>query len=263
MVEDFTGSSLIRAFELIGGFAWLIAVVAVGVALFRRADARSSVAVCCCSWSRRYRSPGTCRHSDRFGLALFMIAMLLVLRGRSSAPASAPARQSGPAYTRRPPLPPRIGAVGSRTLFPPGRCAAGGKMLPAIRLLCARDCGAHGAKHGSSSSASALDESERHRRRCPVWFAGSGRRSCTRKLRCCERARRPAQRLSSVPVKNMASRAAPSVESARCACGLKITKLLRHSDECRVSPRGAGPACCRRTNCSTIRSAALSATCRR
>ena len=35
LVEDFTGSSLIRTFELIGGFAWLIAVLAAGVALPR------------------------------------------------------------------------------------------------------------------------------------------------------------------------------------------------------------------------------------
>jgi hypothetical protein len=45
LVEDFTDSSLIRTFELIGSFAWLIAVAAAGVALFRRAAARSSVAV--------------------------------------------------------------------------------------------------------------------------------------------------------------------------------------------------------------------------
>ena len=44
LVEDFAGSSLIRIFELIGGFAWLIAVVAAGVALFRRGlDVGSSV----------------------------------------------------------------------------------------------------------------------------------------------------------------------------------------------------------------------------
>jgi hypothetical protein len=97
LVESFTDSSLIRTFELIGDFAWLIAVVAAGVALFRRANAGSSVAVVLLlvvsavpiAWHVPPFGPA--------GLALFILAMLLVLRGRSSARSSAPAGQPGPA----------------------------------------------------------------------------------------------------------------------------------------------------------------------
>lgn len=97
LVEDFTGSSLIRTFELIGSFAWLIAVVAAGVALFRRADARSSVAVLLLLLVSAVPITWHVPPFGPVGLALFIIAMLLVLRGRSSARASAPAGQPGPA----------------------------------------------------------------------------------------------------------------------------------------------------------------------
>jgi hypothetical protein len=97
LVEDFTGSSLIRTFELIGGFAWLIAVVAAGVALFRRADARSSVAVVLLLLVSAVPITWHVPPFGPVGLALFIIAMLLVLRGRSSARPSAPAGQPGPA----------------------------------------------------------------------------------------------------------------------------------------------------------------------
>jgi hypothetical protein len=88
LVEDFTGSSLIRTFELTGGFAWLIAVDAAGVALFRRADARSSVAVVLLLLVSAVPITWHVSPSGPVGLALFITAMLLVLRGRSSARAS-------------------------------------------------------------------------------------------------------------------------------------------------------------------------------
>ena len=97
LVEEFTGSSLIRAFELIGGFAWLIAVVAAGVALFRRADPRSSVAVLLLVVLSAVPIVWHVPPFGPVGLALFVIAMLLVLRGRSSAPAATRAGQPGPA----------------------------------------------------------------------------------------------------------------------------------------------------------------------
>ena len=97
LVEEFTGSSVIRAFELIGGFAWLIAVVAAGVALFRRADPRSSVAVLLLVVLSAVPIVWHVPPFGPVGLALFVIAMLLVLRGRSSAPAATRAGQPGPA----------------------------------------------------------------------------------------------------------------------------------------------------------------------
>ena len=88
LVEDFAGSSLLRTFELIGSFAWLIAVVAAGVALFRRADAGSSVAVVLLLLVSAVPITWHVSPSGPVGLALFITAMLLVLRGRSSARAS-------------------------------------------------------------------------------------------------------------------------------------------------------------------------------
>jgi len=118
LVEEFTGSSLIRAFELIGGFAWLIAVVAAGVALFRRADPRSSVAVLLLVLLSAVPIVGAYRRSARS------------VSRSSSSPCSwsyAAGRQ-----LRRPPVPDSLvphsappaaattdGAVGSRTLIVP------------------------------------------------------------------------------------------------------------------------------------------------
>ena len=97
LVEDFTGSSLIRAFELIGGFAWLIAVIAAGVALFRRVDAGSSVAVIVLLVVSAVPIVWHVPPFGPVGLALFLIALLLVLRGRSLRPVPGPARRPGAA----------------------------------------------------------------------------------------------------------------------------------------------------------------------
>ena len=88
LVEDFTGSSLIRTFELIGGIAWLIAVLAAGIALFRRADARSSVAVVLLLLISAVPLTWHVPPFGPAGLALFITATLLVLRSRSMAPIS-------------------------------------------------------------------------------------------------------------------------------------------------------------------------------
>jgi hypothetical protein len=97
LVEDFTGSSLIGVFELIGGFAWLIAVVAAGVALFRRADTPSSVAVILLLLVSAVPIVWHVPPFGPVGLALFLIAMLLILHGRSSRPGPAAAGRHGPA----------------------------------------------------------------------------------------------------------------------------------------------------------------------
>ena len=97
LVEDFTGSSLIRAFELIGGFAWLLAVIAAGVALFRRVDAPSSVAVILLLVVSAVPIVWHVPPFGPVGLALFLIALLLVLRGRSLRPVPGPAGRPGAA----------------------------------------------------------------------------------------------------------------------------------------------------------------------
>jgi hypothetical protein len=84
LVEDYAGSPLISTLEPIATTAWLIAAVAAGVALFRRTDARSSSAVVVLllvsaipiSWHVPPFGPA--------GLALFITATVLVLRGRSA-----------------------------------------------------------------------------------------------------------------------------------------------------------------------------------
>jgi hypothetical protein len=95
LVEEFTDSSFIRAFELIGAFAWLIAVVAAGVALFRRAEAGRSVAVVVLLVISATPLVWHVPPFGPVGLALFVVAVLLIVRGRSSAAASAPAGQPG------------------------------------------------------------------------------------------------------------------------------------------------------------------------
>jgi hypothetical protein len=86
LVEDYAGSRLITTWELVGSTAWLVAAVAAGVALFRRAQARSSGAVVVLllvsaipiSWHVPPFGPA--------GLALFLTATLLVVQARSTAP---------------------------------------------------------------------------------------------------------------------------------------------------------------------------------
>jgi hypothetical protein len=97
LVEDFTDSSLIRTFELIGAFAWLIAVVAAGVALFRRAAAGNSVAVVLLLLVSAVPIVWHVPPFGPVGLALFITAVLLVLRRRSPGPASGLSGQPGPA----------------------------------------------------------------------------------------------------------------------------------------------------------------------
>ena len=89
LVEDFAGSSMINVFELIGSVAWLVAVVAAGVALFRRSDARSSVAVVLLLVVSAVPVTWHVPPFGQAGLALFIAAVVLVLRRRSTAPASA------------------------------------------------------------------------------------------------------------------------------------------------------------------------------
>jgi hypothetical protein len=97
LVEDYAGSGLITTWELFATTAWLVAAVAAGVALFRRGHARSSGAVVLLllvsaipiSWHVPPFGPA--------GLALFIIATLIVLRGRATARVSGRTGQPEPA----------------------------------------------------------------------------------------------------------------------------------------------------------------------
>jgi hypothetical protein len=95
LVEGYTDSGLIRALELIGTGAWIAALVAAGIALVREAGApRLVLALLALS------ALPTAWHVAPFGqvgLALFIGAVLLVLRGRFSAPAPGAAGQPAPA----------------------------------------------------------------------------------------------------------------------------------------------------------------------
>ena len=89
LVEDYAGSRLITTWELVGSIAWLVAAVAAGVALFRRAHAGSSGTVVLLLL---ISSVPIVWHVPPFGpagLALFIVATLLILRARSQAPARA------------------------------------------------------------------------------------------------------------------------------------------------------------------------------
>jgi hypothetical protein len=65
LVEDFTDSGLIRAFELIGSFAWLTRWSRPGSPSSGGPTSRARWSSSSCSWSRRRPSSGTYRHSGQ------------------------------------------------------------------------------------------------------------------------------------------------------------------------------------------------------
>jgi hypothetical protein len=90
VVTAFGDTGVIAAFETIGSLAWLVAVAAAGVAMYRRAHTASSVAVVLLFV---ISAPGVVFHVPPFGqvgLALFVVAVLLALRERE------PAREEEP-----------------------------------------------------------------------------------------------------------------------------------------------------------------------
>jgi hypothetical protein len=95
LVEEFTDSSLIRVIEYVGTGAWIVAMVAAGIALVRQTGAsRLVLALLVLS------ALPTAWHVPPFGqigLVLFIGAVLLVLRGQPSAPAAAPLGHPGSA----------------------------------------------------------------------------------------------------------------------------------------------------------------------
>jgi hypothetical protein len=95
LVEGFADSGLIRALELIGTGAWIVALVAAGTALVReRGFSRIVLVLLVLS------ALPTAWHVAPFGqvgLALFIAAVMLVLWGRTSAATRAPTSQPAPA----------------------------------------------------------------------------------------------------------------------------------------------------------------------
>jgi hypothetical protein len=90
LVDAFTDTRLLAAFETIGSLAWLVAVVAAGIAMFRRAQTASSIAVV---FLFVISAPGVVFHVPPFGqvgLVLFVLALLLALRERAPATVEQP-----------------------------------------------------------------------------------------------------------------------------------------------------------------------------
>ena len=95
LVEEYTDSSLIHVMEYVGTGAWIVAVVAAGIALVRQTGTSPLVLALLV-----LSALPTAWHVPPFGqvgLAFFIGAILLVLRGQSGATASAPLEQPGPA----------------------------------------------------------------------------------------------------------------------------------------------------------------------
>src|SRR4051795_578280 len=95
LLTSYNESDVINVLSTIGSLAWLVAVTAAGVALYRRANAPSSVAVVALFL---ISAPGIVIHVTPFGpagLALFIVALLLVIRS-DAAPATAPATTDAP-----------------------------------------------------------------------------------------------------------------------------------------------------------------------
>ena len=93
VLTSYNESNVITVLSTIGSLAWLVAVMAAGVALYRRANTASSVAVVALLL---ISAPGVVIHvtpCGPAGLALFIVALLLVIRSAAAraAPAAVPA----------------------------------------------------------------------------------------------------------------------------------------------------------------------------
>jgi hypothetical protein len=95
MLTTYNESDVITVLSTIGSVAWLVAVTAAGLALYRRAHTASSVAVVALFL---ISAPGIVIHVTPFGpvgLVLFIVALLLVIRS-AAAPAATPATSAAP-----------------------------------------------------------------------------------------------------------------------------------------------------------------------
>ena len=98
LIQAYNDTGVIRVFEVVGSLGWLVAVGAAAVALYDRRHARSSMAVVLLFV---LSAPGIIIHVTPFGpvgLLLFIVALVLVVRGARPAPEIAPPLgQPGPA----------------------------------------------------------------------------------------------------------------------------------------------------------------------
>jgi hypothetical protein len=85
LVEDYIESSLVRVFEIVGSLGWVVAAVAAAVALSRRADGSRSVAVVLLLVLSAVPITFHVTPFGPVGLAMFIAAVLLVVRDRSAA----------------------------------------------------------------------------------------------------------------------------------------------------------------------------------
>ena len=99
LLTAYNESSVITVLSTVGSAAWLVAVAAAGLALYRRANTASSIAVVVLFV---ISAPGIAIHVTPFGpvgLALFIVAMILVIAttNRPAAPVVPVIGQPGPA----------------------------------------------------------------------------------------------------------------------------------------------------------------------
>jgi hypothetical protein len=95
LVEDYIESSLIRVFEIVGSAGWLVAALAAAVALSRRADGSRSVAVILLLVLSAVPITFHVTPFGPVGLAMFIGAILLVVRERSGAREARPLGEPG------------------------------------------------------------------------------------------------------------------------------------------------------------------------
>jgi hypothetical protein len=85
LVEDYVDSPLITVFETLGSAGWIVAAIAAAVPLSRRADGRRSVAVVLLLVLSAVPITFHVTPFGPVGLAMFIAAVLLVVRDRSAA----------------------------------------------------------------------------------------------------------------------------------------------------------------------------------
>jgi hypothetical protein len=85
VVDDYMDSQFITLFETVGSAAWVVAAIGAAVALSRRSDGRRSVAVVVLLVLSAVPITFHVTPFGPVGLAMFIVAVLLVVRDRSAA----------------------------------------------------------------------------------------------------------------------------------------------------------------------------------
>jgi hypothetical protein len=95
LVEDYIESPIIKVLEPIGSAGWIVAAIAAAIALSRRADGSRSIAVVLLLVLSAVPITFHVTPFGPVGLALFIAAILLVVRGRAAARAPLPVAEPG------------------------------------------------------------------------------------------------------------------------------------------------------------------------